>query len=97
MQYIYTALLLLRTPRCRYNPRKAKDIIAEVHRAKLSGKVYHPDNAAVWTREISDEVKHQLKALGLERYKIVVQVVLGEQKGEGVKCAPCPGSKKGLP
>ena len=42
----------------------------------------------MWTREISDEVKHQLKALNLDRYKFVVQVVLGEQKGEGVMYAP---------
>lgn len=56
-------------------------------RTKLHGKVYHADIAAVWTREIADEIKHQLKEKKYPRYKYAVQVVLGEQKGEGVKCA----------
>lgn len=46
--------------------------------------------APVWTREIADEIKHQLKEKNYPRYKYAVQVVIGEQKGEGVKCAHGP-------
>ena len=62
-----------------------KEIIGSVLRDKLTGVVYHGDNTSLWCREISDEIKQKLKTLGLERYKFVVQVVIGEQKGEGVR------------
>ena len=37
------------------------------------------------TKEIADEVKSKLKDLGLDRYKYVVNVVMGEQRGQGVR------------
>merc|ERR1711892_1411926 len=41
---------------------------------------------ATWTKEIADEIKSRLKSeLELPRYKFVVQVVIGEQRGEGVR------------
>lgn len=47
---------------------------------------YNPELTAQWTREISDEIKNKLKSdLELPRYKFVVQVVVGEQRGEGVR------------
>ena len=47
---------------------------------------YNPELTAQWTREISDEIKNRLKTeLELPRYKFVVQVVVGEQRGEGVR------------
>jgi len=69
----------------RFRAGKVKDIIGEVLKAKLDGKTYHPDNTSTWTREIADDIKLRLKELNLERYKLVVQVVIGEQKGEGVR------------
>jgi len=64
---------------------KAKEIIGQVLKAKLTNVTYHADNTSTWTREIADDIKMRLKELGLERYKFVVQVVIGEQKGEGVR------------
>lgn len=72
-------------PRKRFGAVKVKEIIAEVLRSKLEGLSYHADNTSTWTREIADDIKVRLKGEGLERYKFVVQVVIGEQKGEGVK------------
>lgn len=36
-------------------------------------------------KQIADRVKYQLKELGKGRYKYVVQVVVGQQKGQGVQ------------
>ena len=48
---------------------------------------YNPELTAQWTREIADGIKGQIKLqLDLPRYKYVVQVVVGEQRGEGVRC-----------
>ena len=50
---------------------------------------YNPELTGQWTREIADEIKSKLKNdLELPRYKFVVQVVVGEQRGEGVRYAP---------
>ena len=52
------------------------DIVTE----KLGDKSYNSEMTAQWTREISDEIKNKIKTdLELPRYKIVVQVVVGER------------------
>ena len=68
-----------------FRPGKVKEIMADVLKSRLEGLEYDPDNCSTWCREISDEVKQRLKLLGMERYKWVVQVVIGEQKGAGVQ------------
>ncbi len=37
------------------------------------------------SREVADMIKYRLKELGLPRYKFVVHVVVGQQKGQGVR------------
>jgi len=37
------------------------------------------------TRTITDKIKHKIQELNHTRYKIVVQVLIGEQKGEGLR------------
>ncbi|CAM9729537.1 unnamed protein product, partial [Ascophyllum nodosum] len=43
------------------------------------------DQATTQTKRICDEIKDALKEMNLARYKYVVQVVIGEQRGEGVR------------
>ena len=50
-----------------------------------SPRRYSPELTAQWTREIADGIKGSIKQLELQRYKYVVQVVIGEQRGEGVR------------
>ena len=37
------------------------------------------------SKDIADQVKYRLKELGRDRYKYIVQVILGVQKGQGVQ------------
>ncbi|KAL3910331.1 MAG: hypothetical protein SGPRY_009096 [Prymnesium sp.] len=54
--------------------------------AAAGARRYNPELTAQWTREIADEIKNKLKMeLDLPRYKYVVQVLIGEQRGEGVR------------
>jgi hypothetical protein len=48
-------------PNQRFKPLKAKEVIAAVLKAKLTGAVYDPDNCSAWAKEIADEVKAKLK------------------------------------
>lgn len=70
-----------------FRPVAVKAIIHDVLHEELSGKQYNSEEATSWSKHISDTVKEKLKDLDLERYKFVVQVVIGEQRGEGVKVA----------
>ena len=71
----------------RFLPAPVKKIIEEVLAQKLEGQTY--DNLAAQTQalEISDIIKQRCKKLNLNRYKIVVQVVIGELAGQGIRVA----------
>jgi tctex1 domain-containing protein 2 len=62
-----------------------REVIAATLEQELKGQTYNGDTATQQTKKISDEIKNRLKALGLDRYKYLVQVVIGEQRGEGVR------------
>ncbi|WIA21402.1 hypothetical protein OEZ86_009047 [Tetradesmus obliquus] len=71
----------------KFKPARARQIIAEVLRSKLTGAAYNADNTSTWTREIADEIKQKLKSEDWPRYKFAVQVFIGEQRGEGCRMA----------
>ncbi|KAF9428790.1 hypothetical protein BGZ94_001061 [Podila epigama] len=51
----------------------------------LQNKVYQSDESQKLSKLIAEEIKTKLIDLGLERYKYVVNVVLGENLGEGAR------------
>lgn len=69
----------------KFPQKTAQGIIREILNKKLEGATYTADATSPLTKEISDEVKQALKELNLPRYKYLVQVVIGEQRGEGVR------------
>mmetsp|Transcript_38558 Transcript_38558/g.88409 ORF Transcript_38558/g.88409 Transcript_38558/m.88409 type:complete len:116 (+) Transcript_38558:25-372(+) len=70
----------------KFRPNAVKPLITAVLNDRLADKTYNPELTAQWTREIADEIKNKLKLeLDLPRYKYVVQVLIGEQRGEGVR------------
>eukprot|EP00903_Cladosiphon_okamuranus_P006925 g6740.t1 len=62
-----------------------REVIKGVLETELQGCTYHVDQATVQTKRICDDIKSGLKEMNLPRYKYVVQVVIGEQRGEGVR------------
>ncbi|KAL6744903.1 flagellar inner arm dynein light chain [Haematococcus lacustris] len=74
----------------KFKASRAKELIAGVLKARLTGASYHADNTSSWAREIADDIKQKLKEEGWSRYKFAVQVFIGEQRGEGVRLA-CRG------
>ncbi|KAG2462989.1 TC1D2 protein, partial [Polypterus senegalus] len=70
-----------------------KECIRSVLKTELASKQYDPEEVGTLSRSLSQTILDQLKKLGFHRYKLVVQVVLGEQRGEGVKCFTNGGFK----
>lgn len=69
----------------KFRPVIVKECIHNVLNERLDGKTYEPDEIMDWTKAIADDIKTKLKDRGYDRYKFVVQVAIGEQRGEGVK------------
>ncbi|ERE76379.1 tctex1 domain-containing protein 2 [Cricetulus griseus] len=68
----------------RFRPSVVKDCIHAVLKEELASAEYSPDEMPHLTKHLSETIKDKLKELGYDRYKMVVQVVIGEQRGEGV-------------
>ncbi|KAL6052829.1 hypothetical protein STEG23_013504 [Scotinomys teguina] len=68
----------------RFRPSVVKDCIHTVLKEELASAEYSPDEMPHLTKHLSELIKDKLKELGYDRYKMVVQVVIGEQRGEGV-------------
>mmetsp|Transcript_67033 Transcript_67033/g.155584 ORF Transcript_67033/g.155584 Transcript_67033/m.155584 type:complete len:128 (-) Transcript_67033:133-516(-) len=69
----------------KFRPGPAKEIIREVLQSKLAKATYNMDSTQALTKQVADDIKDRIKDLGWPRYKIVVQVAIGEQRGQGVR------------
>ena len=64
-----------------------KRVIDAVLQERLTGKEYDEADAKEWSIEISEDVKARVKELAYKRYKIIVQVTIGELRDQGVRVA----------
>merc|ERR1712048_269212 len=72
----------------KFRPGPAKEIIKEVMQAKLEKQTYNMETTQLLTKQVADEIKDRLSSKeqpNLHRYKIAVQVAIGEQRGQGVR------------
>nr|XP_030715417.1 tctex1 domain-containing protein 2 isoform X2 [Globicephala melas] len=68
----------------RFRPSVVRDRIHAVLKEELANAEYSPEEMPQLTKRLSENIKDKLKEMGFDRYKMVVQVVIGEQRGEGV-------------
>ncbi|XP_061204816.1 dynein light chain Tctex-type protein 2B [Neopsephotus bourkii] len=71
----------------RFKSSTVKECIHAILKEKLANVQYTPDDMPQLTMFLSETIKDRLKEVGFDRYKMVVQVVIGEQRGEGVNMA----------
>ncbi|XP_018575746.1 tctex1 domain-containing protein 2-like isoform X2 [Anoplophora glabripennis] len=69
----------------KFKEMPVKEIIRNAVSITLTGKSYEPEHVKKWTISIANEVNERVKELQMKRYKHIVQVVIGEMKGAGVK------------
>ncbi|CAH1405455.1 unnamed protein product [Nezara viridula] len=62
-----------------------QSIISKVLNDNLYGQTYSPDTAEELTKSLATTIRLKLKGEVYERYKLIVNVVLGERRGGGVK------------
>nr|XP_021136291.1 tctex1 domain-containing protein 2 isoform X1 [Columba livia] len=71
----------------RFKSSTVKECIHAILKEKLANVQYVPEEMPQLTKSLSEIIKDRLKEEGFDRYKMVVQVVIGEQRGEGVNMA----------
>ena len=78
-----TACLFVR----RFYPSKVKKIIEQVVTKILEDQTYDSSNSRVWAETIVANVRDLVKQLNIPSYKIIVQSVVGQVAGQGVRVA----------
>ena len=71
----------------KFRPIELQNLLDMTLREELHDKEYDSGMIPSMTKELSNVIREKFKQLELPRYKILVQVVLGEAKGGGVKVA----------
>lgn len=74
----------------KFRSNDVKELIHGILISKLADKTYNTETCTDLAKSICAEIKEKLKQLNYERYKFIVQCVIGEQKGAGVNmCGRC--------
>ena len=71
----------------KFYPSKAKDICETVLTAQLDNATYDDESAKEWIFKIGNSIKNEIKSLKIPRYKVAVQVTIGQMKDQGVSVA----------
>ena len=61
-----------------------KELLHTILLSNLADKSYNTETCSDLARSVCAEIKEKLKSLNYERYKFIVQCVIGEQKGAGI-------------
>ena len=69
----------------KFRKEQVRELLSQILKEKLERQEYQPDNVNNHTKEVADYIRNRLKDLDYDRYKFIVQVVIGEQRGEGMK------------
>jgi hypothetical protein len=68
-------------------PSDAKKICQRALQAQLDNVVYDEESAKEWILDIGNVIKDGVKSLGIPRFKVAVQVTIGQMRGQGVSVA----------
>lgn len=70
----------------RFLPGAVRRVIQDVFREKLENSTYEPLSAQATAAEVCGLIRQRMKAqLRIPRFKFAVQVVLAENKGQGLR------------
>ncbi|KAK9828847.1 hypothetical protein WJX72_002390 [[Myrmecia] bisecta] len=68
-----------------FKRHKVQEVLKQVLKERMEGQQYDPVKGAQHAKQLADDVREKVKALGYERHKLVVQVTLGQKKGQAMR------------
>ena len=72
-------------PGAKFQRHKVQEILATVLKERIQKQKYDPIKAAQISKHIAEDLREKVKALGYDRYKLVIQVTLGQKKGQAMR------------
>lgn len=70
-----------------FSPEKVENVIRDVLDSRLNAVTYHPARSKTLATDLSTVIKGRVKMLDFKRYKIVCNVIVMENKDQGVQVA----------
>eukprot|EP00884_Botryococcus_braunii_P022706 jgi/Botrbrau1/9119/Bobra.0305s0023.1 len=64
---------------------KLRAVVKEVIKDRMEKQQYDPVKGAQHAKQLADDLREKIKALGCQRHKLIVQVTLGQRKGQAVQ------------
>ncbi|TKR80555.1 hypothetical protein L596_014613 [Steinernema carpocapsae] len=71
-------------PNLRFPKNDAKSRVERVVTDVFHDKIYDAAQVHKWSNEVAEKLKKELEDMKLPRYKYIVQVSVGEQRGQGL-------------
>lgn len=68
----------------KFRSAEVKELLHSILLTTLADKEYNTETFTDLSKSICVEIKEKLKQLNYDRYKFIVQCVIGEQKGAGI-------------
>jgi hypothetical protein len=68
-----------------FQPHRVQLVLRSLLAERLRDKQYDPEQSEQLIKELSDDIRDRVKAMGYDRYKLIVQVACGEKKGQGMQ------------
>ena len=68
----------------KFRSAEVKELLHSILLTTLADKEYNTETFTDLSKSICAEIKEKLKNLNYDRYKFIVQCVIGEQKGAGI-------------
>eukprot|EP00794_Sanderia_malayensis_P007897 gene7898-8751_t len=70
-----------------FQQETVKHVMEDILQTKINDMAYDGDKCKFLAMELATEIKHRVKLLGFDRYKLVSQVTINSLHGQGMRMA----------
>lgn len=71
----------------KFQRHKVQELLRQLLKERMEDQKYDPVKAAQIAKHLAEDLREKVKALGYERYKLVIQITLGQKKGQAMRIA----------
>lgn len=69
----------------KFQRHKVQEVLKKVLKDKMETQKYDPVKGAQIAKQLADDLREKVKMLGYNRYKLVVQVTVGQKTGQAMR------------
>ncbi|KAK9864763.1 hypothetical protein WJX84_003169 [Apatococcus fuscideae] len=72
-------------PNTVFKKYKVQALLKQTLKERMEAQQYDPVKGAQQAKQLADDLRERVKALGYDRYKLVVQVTFGQKAGQAMR------------